>query len=279
MVKNSIYQHYQIENRPKHDDSSKAYWFIFNSDEMLVNVENGEIPFLEDLNELEITPMRKIYLGTLYEHPCYVAEVKENHTPEGMVFDDLRILYNLLDPQIYLLAGRAVQILNWDKNHQYCGKCGTKTKTMDHEMAKVCPDCGLINYTRISPAVITAIIRDGKLLMAKHNYGRYRRYGLIAGFVEAGETLEEAVQREILEEVGLHVKNIQYFGSQAWPFPNSLMLGFTAEYDSGEITVDGNEIAHARWFGVEELPELPSRISIARELIDWYLENYAEDIY
>jgi NAD+ diphosphatase len=279
MPHQSIYQHYQIENRPNHDDSSKVYWFVFNSSKLMVNVENSEIPFLEDLNELNLISLRKIYMGTLHGHPSYVTEVDEGPIPEGMVFHDLRDLYGLLSKEIYLLAGRAIQILNWDKNHQYCGKCGTKTETMDHEMAKVCPDCGFINYTRISPAVITAIIKDGKLLMAKHNYGHYRRYGLIAGFVEAGETLEEAVQRETLEEVGLHVKNIHYFGSQPWPYPNSLMIGFTAEYESGEIKVDGNEIAHARWFGVEELPELPSRISIARELIDWYLENYSEDIY
>jgi NAD+ diphosphatase len=276
MPRESIYNHYQPENKPNHENSSKSYWFVFNSGEMLLNAENDEIPFLKDLNELGLTPERKIYMGTLHEHPCYVAEVSGNHVPVGMVFDDLRTLYEQLDEEIYLLAGRAIQIINWDKNHQFCGKCGTKTETMDHEMAKICPDCGFINYTRISPAVITAIIKDGKILMAKHNYGRYRRYGLIAGFVEAGETLEEAVQRETLEEVGLKVKKIKYLGSQPWPFPNSLMIGFTADYESGEINVDGNEIAHARWFGVDELPELPSRISIARELIDWYVENYSE---
>jgi len=112
--------------------------------------------------------------------------------------------------------------------------------------------------------------------MAKHNYGQYRKYGLIAGFVEAGETLEEAVERETMEEVGLKIKNIKYFGSQPWPFPHSIMIAFTAEYESGDIDVDGKEIAHAKWFEVDDLPDMPSRISIARELIDWYMENYAE---
>ncbi len=272
-----IYQHYQIENRPEHDDSSPAYWFVFNSSQLLVNEKNSEIPFLEDLNELKLTPLRKIYLGKLHGHPSYAAEVDSDQTPQGMIFQDLRELYPLISHEIYLVAGRAIQIINWDKNHQYCGKCGSPTKTMDTEMAKICPQCGLINHTRISPAVITAIVKDGKLLMAKHNYGHYRKYGLIAGFVEAGETLEEAVQRETMEEVGLQIKNIQYFGSQPWPYPNSLMLGFTAEYESGEIKVDGQEISHARWFGVDDLPELPSNISISRELIEWYMENYSQD--
>ncbi len=287
MPRESIYKQYIPENRPKLENSAKAYWFVFNSSEqlnsskMLANVETGQIPLVKDLNELNITPLRKIYLGTLMDHPCYAAEVDmevESIVPEGMAFEDLRSLYQILDEDIYLLAGRAIQIINWDKHHQFCGKCGTPTETMDKEMAKVCPECGFISFTRISPAVIVAIVKEGKLLMAKHNYGQYRKYGLIAGFVEAGETLEEGLEREIMEEVGLKVKNIKYFGSQSWPFPHSLMIGFTAEYESGEIEVDGKEIAHAKWFETKDLPEIPSRISIAGELIDWYVENYSEDI-
>ncbi len=131
------------------------------------------------------------------------------------------------------------------------------TKTMDDEMAKICPECGFISHTRLSPAVITAIIKDDKILMAKHSYGLKNRYGLIAGFLEAGETLEEGVEREIMEEVGLKVKDIKYFGSQPWPFPNSLMIGFTANYDEGEIKVDGKEILDAKWFEVDEVPRPP----------------------
>ncbi len=131
-----------------------------------------------------------------------------------------------------------------------------------------------MSFTRLSPAVITAIIKDGEILMAKHSYG-YNRYSLIAGFVEAGETLEEAVERETEEEVGLKVKNIKYFGSQPWPFPHSLMIGFTADYESGMIQVDGNEITDAKWFSPDEIPRIPSNMSIASELIDWYIENYS----
>lgn len=275
MPRDSIYKQYTPENKPKHENNAKSYWFVFNSNKMLINAENGQIPLVKDLNELNITPLRKIYLGTLMNHPCYAAEVEELNTAEGMAFEDLRSLYQILNEDIYLLAGRAIQIINWDKHHQFCGKCGTPTETMDEEMAKICPECGFISFTRISPAVIVAIVKEGKLLMAKHNYGQYRKYGLIAGFVEAGETLEEGLEREIMEEVGLKVKNIKYFGSQSWPFPHSLMIGFTAEYESGDIEVDGKEIAHAKWFEVEDLPELPSKISIAGELIDWFVENYS----
>lgn len=276
MSRESIYKQYVPENKPNHERDAKAFWFVFNSSKLLINAEEGNIPFLENLKELNIIPERKIYLGTFRGHPCYCAEVKKHIELEKIDFYDLRSLYSILDEDIYLLAGRAIQIVNWDKNHQFCGKCGTSTETIDGEMAKICPECRFTSHTRISPAVITAIIKDGKILMAKHNYGSYRRYGLIAGFVEAGETLEEAVKRETAEEVGLTVKNIKYFGSQPWPFPNSLMVGFTAEYKSGEINVDGNEIAHARWFDVNELPDMPSKISIAGELIDWYRENHSK---
>lgn len=147
--------------------------------------------------------------------------------------------------------------------------------TKGDEMAKICPECGFTSFTRLSPAVITAIVKDGKLLMAQHTRTTGNMYGLIAGFVEAGETLTEAVERETLEEVGLKVKNISYFGSQSWPYPHSLMVGFTADYDSGEIQVDGKEIVDAQWFSPDELPRTPSGMSIAGDLIQWYLDHYS----
>jgi NAD+ diphosphatase len=276
MLRESIYKRYQPDNRPNHEKDTNAYWFVFNSDKILINTKNKTIPFSKDLAEFNLTIIRKIYLGNLQDQPCYAAEVKNGNYPPDWSFMDLRSVYFDLEEDIYLLAGRAIQIINWDKNHQFCGKCGTPTETMDEEMAKFCPECGFTSFTRLSPAVITAIIKEGKLLMAKHTYHRSNRYGLIAGFVEAGETLEEAVQRETMEEVGLKVKNIEYFGSQPWPYPHSLMIGFTAEYESGDIEVDGEEIAHAKWFDVDDLPEIPSRISIAGELIDWFVNNYSK---
>ena len=276
MKRESIYKRYNPSVTPKCLNNIPAYWFIFNEDKLLINPENDlKLPFTDSLKEFSILPIRTQYLGTLEGHPCYTAEVvPETPAPEGYYFEDLKLLYDTLDEDIFLLAGRAIQIINWDKNHQFCGKCGAETVNKNHEMAKICPECGHMSFTRLSPAVITAIIKDGKLLMAKHSYG-YNRYSLIAGFVEAGETLQEAVIRETEEEVGLKVKNIKYFGSQPWPFPHSLMIGFTADYESGMIQVDGKEITDAKWFSPDEIPRIPSKMSIASELIDWYIENYS----
>lgn len=276
MRRESIYNRYKPSVEPGDKVECPAYWFIYNADKMLVNLETNEkLPFVKDLEELNLIPIRKHYMGTLADHPCYCAEVDPETIPhEGMDFIDLRSIYDILDEDLYLLSGRAIQIVNWDKNHMYCGKCGTETETMEDDRAKICPECGFTSYTRISPAIITAIIKDEKILMAKHSYGLKDRYALIAGFLEAGETLEEAVKREVMEEVGIEVKDIKYFGSQPWPFPNSLMIGFTANYAGGEIEVDGNEIVDAKWFGVNEVSKFPSRISIASELVEWYLEKF-----
>lgn len=278
MPRKSIYRRYTPAIIPKEGKNQQKYWFIFNQDQMLVKVNKGKlnIPHVKKLRDLNISPIRKQYLGKLQEHPCYSAEVDpDTSAPEGMEFKDLRSVYDDLEEDIFLLAGKAVQIVNWDKNHQFCGKCGTPTENKEDELAKICPECGFISHTRLSPAVITAIIKNGKILMAKHMRTSGSMYGLIAGFVEPGETIEEALERETMEEVGLKVKNIQYFGSQPWPFPNSLMIAFTAEYESGEIKVDDAEITHARWFTADELPRIPSKMSIAGELMEWYIKNYS----
>lgn len=278
MKRESIYSRYGPSVNLESLSEDQSYWFIFKSGNILINPKsNLNIPLHEDLDEINLDPERKHYLGTLLDHPCYVVEVEPETEPEdGMEFMDLRSAYDILDEDIYLLAGRAVQIIDWDKNHMFCGKCGTETMTLEGENAKVCPECGFTSFTRISPAVITAIIKDEKILMAKHSYGLKNRYALIAGFLEAGETLEEAVKREVMEEVGLEVKDIQYFGNQPWPYPNSLMIGFTARYAGGDIRVDGKEIVDAKWFDASEVSRFPSKISIASELVEWFLDTYSK---
>ena len=144
------------------------------------------------------------------------------------------------------------------------------------EKIEKCPMCGFMSFPRLSPATITAVIKDKQILLSQ--YAAFRGRGMhtiIAGFVEPGETLEECIHREVFEEVGVRVRNIRYLKSQPWPFPNSLMMGFIAEYDSGEIKVDENEIAHADWFDLDNLPETPPPLSIARRIIDWVVENYS----
>ena len=276
MARESVYKKYKPANSPKDINSTPSYWFIFKDYEMIVKVTDTgiSIPY-GNLDELKIAPVRTQYLGTLEGKPCYSAEVDpETEAPEGMEFRDLRSLYDVLEEDIFLLAGKAVQMVTWDRDHQFCGRCGAATENSPYEMAKVCPECGFRSFVRLSPAVITAIVKDDKLLMAKHGY-RGGMYSLIAGFVEPGETLKEAVEREIMEEVGFKVKNIKYFGSQPWPFPHSLMVAFTAEYQSGEIKVDGREIVDAKWFGPEDIPRMPPRISITSELIDWFISKFS----
>lgn len=277
MSRKSIYKQYTPILTPNYKSNNSAFWFIFKSNEMLVKIDDSIKIHHQKIGELNIPLVRMIHLGTLKGDPCYSAEIDpEFDVPKEMGFKDLRSLYNVLDEDVYLLAGKAAQIMEWDKNHRFCGKCGNPTMLMDNELAKICPECGLVSYTRISPAVITAIVKDGELLMAQHARSPRTMYGLIAGFVEVGETLKEGVEREIMEEVGLKVKNIKYFKSQPWPFPDSLMIGFTAEYESGEIKIDEHEITDAKWFKVDEVPRLPSKISIASELIDWYIEKYSK---
>ena len=191
-----------------------------------------------------------------------------------MRFSGLRSLYDSLDEDLFWLAARAVQIVAWNRTHQYCSQCGQRTKPHERDRALVCPDCGLQSYPRLSPAIIVLVERERQLLLARSPRFPKGRYSVIAGFVEPGETLEEAVVRELREEVGIEVDNIRYFGSQSWPFPNSLMLGFTAEHVAGEICIDDHEIEDAGWFSPDDLPDLPDGISISRKLIDWFLDKH-----
>lgn len=204
-----------------------AWWFVFRKDEILV-VDNGDnsapgIIKLKDLSEIGLRPVRTQYLGMLDETNCFSAEVEEaSEAPEGMSFRHLRSLLGVIDDDMFSLAGRAFQVMGWDRNHQFCGRCGSSMETKQSERAKVCPVCGLTNYPRISPAVIVAVVRDGKILLANSGRFRTKMFSVLAGFVEAGETFEECVHREIMEEVSIGVKNIRYFGSQPWPFPDSI---------------------------------------------------------
>ena len=192
-----------------------------------------------------------------------------------MTFLNLRLVFDQGGEELFVLAGRAFQIVEWDRTHLFCGRCGEPTEPKTNERARLCPACGQVHFPRLAPAVIMAVIRDRRILLAHANRFPSHFYSVLAGFVEPGETFEECVAREVEEEVGIKVKNIRYLSSQPWPFPHSLMVGFIAEHDSGEINVDGEEIRDADWFAPENLPQIPGRISIARRLIDWFVEEYS----
>ena len=168
--------------------------------------------------------------------------------------------------------GRAVQIVAWDGDNQFCSRCAAPLDTLSYERAKKCPACGLTLYPRLSPAIIIAITRqiDGRdhLLLARNHRFPAGMYSILAGFVEPGETLEECCAREVREEVGIEITNVRYAASQPWPFPNSLMLGFTADYANGDFALEDEEIDQAAWFTPDNFPQLPPKISIARRLID-----------
>jgi len=253
-----------------------AWWFIFRGDKLLVNrsSSSAEIPCLVDISDVGLKAVHRQYLGRLGFCHCYAAEIPEGATaPAGMEFHGLRRIYGLVDEEFFGLAGRAFQVMDWDRTHQFCGRCGTPLTTSTTERAKQCPQCGLIQYPRIAPSIIVLIQRGQELLLGRSFHFPAGFYSVIAGFVEPGETLEGAVEREVLEEVGITIADIRYFGSQPWPFPHSLMVGFTAQYAGGEISIDNKEMEDAGWFTADNLPKIPDKISIARMLIDWFLEG------
>lgn len=209
------------------------------------------------------------YLGRLDEVDCFTFEVAaEVEPPSGYRWSSLRALFTRLPDALLAIAGRALQIIEWDRSHKFCGRCGNPTIDRLHERAKQCPRCQHIAYPRVSPAMMILIERGREILLARAHHFPPGRYSALAGFVEPGESVEDTIAREVYEEVGLRLTHTRYFASQSWPFPHSLMLAFTADYAGGTIRCNPDEIADAQWFDIDVLPELPPPISIARHLID-----------
>ena len=251
--------------------SEPALWLAFRKSQLFVYpCKSGtELPYCRNLNEYGLKPARTQYLGTYAGKHCYAVEIPEvDPVPAGWVLMGLRDAFAQFEETLAALCGRAFQILDWDRNHQYCSRCGTPTALRTDERSRTCSTCEFTSYPPISPAIMILIIDGRKMLLGRRAIWPEKRYSALAGFVEPGETLEDTVRRETKEEVGIDVKNIRYFGSQPWPFPHSLMIAFTAEYAGGEVTPDGNEIAEAHWFEPDNLPKLPPSISISRRLID-----------
>ena len=163
--------------------------------------------------------------------------------------------------------------MEWERSHRFCGRCGEPTVRAEAERAKQCPRCGLLSFPRLSPAVIMRVERGEQILLARNRAFAEPIFSVLAGFVEPGESLEEAVMREVAEEAGIAITDLRYFGSQPWPFPHQLMIGFTARHAAGEIRIDPEELAEADWYGRESLPLLPSKMSISRRLIDAWIEG------
>ena len=229
----------------------------------------AQLPGHEELTGLGAAPLRRLYLGTLGERACYAFEYgAETQAPQGMRWQGLRALYGRLDDSLFALAGRALQFVDWDRTHQFCGRCATPMRHRGGERARECPACGLVAYPRIAPAVMCLIRRGREILLARSPHFAPGMYSALAGFVEPGESLEQCLAREVQEETGVRIANPRYFASQPWPFPHSLMIAFVADYAGGELRPAPDEIEDAQWFSIDALPKLPNRISIARRLID-----------
>ncbi len=248
----------------------EACWFIFSGDQLLINNDRKSLPNTTQFLQLK----RKIYIGNLGNQHLFTGEVDaQEQTPQGWLWSNLRTLYGVLSEEYYAIAGRAMQLLSWDRTHKYCGSCGNETFIRETERCRECPACAYLAYPKLAPVVIVLIKRDNKILLAHGSQFPENFYSVIAGFVEPGETLEQCVCREVFEEVGIKVKNIRYFGSQPWPFSQSLMIAFTCDWEEGEISIDPIELTHADWFDHTNLPQLPPRLSISRMLIDSYLSD------
>ncbi len=249
-------------------------WFVFDGPALLVSTAPGQpntltIPQAED-PPIPVDGARCI--GLLGHVPCWVAQA-QLPVPSGFELLPLRSLFDRLPDEFVAIAGRALQVLHFERTHRYCGACATPTETSDEGRARRCPACAESYYPRLAPAMMVLLTREGpsgrELLLATGARGRAPFYSALAGFVEPSESLEDCVRREVDEEVGLRVRNLRYFGSGCWPFPHSLMVAFLAEYAGGEIRCQQGEILDARWFPIDALPALPHRLSIARRLIDW----------
>jgi NAD+ diphosphatase len=273
----------------------EAHWFVFRGNELLVEMGPLErpsddlrvrarpawarLPLQKNHNWLGCDPARSLYLGVLRGTQCWAAELPSGaQAPPGMSWEGLRTLFTVLEDAHFALAGRALQLIDWDRTHQFCGRCGARTEPHPTERVRVCPACKLSAYPRVAPAVMALIKREKQLLLARSPHFPPGMYSALAGFVEPGESLEQCLAREVAEEVGVQIRNARYFASQSWPFPHSLMIAFVCDWVSGEIKPQAGEIEEANWFEVLQLPKLPSKISIARKLIDAVVTQMREEL-
>jgi len=258
--------------------AKKDYWLLFNDNNLLLKETNNsyEIPAREDIEalaDIKLSLAAAQYIGSFDNNAYYAANISTQNIPQCFLFKNIRQVLATLASDQFALVLRAFHILTWIEKNKYCGCCGAALNISKNELTLNCSSCHNIIYPRISPAIIVAVTKDNKLLLARAKNFKTTMYSVLAGFVEPGETLEECISRELNEEVGIEVTNIRYFGSQAWPFPDSLMIAFTAQWAKGDIIIDNNEIIEAGWFSANQLPKIPEPISISRQLIDSFVAS------
>lgn len=261
------------------DHPDAALVFAFAGRDIVLHEGLPELPTLGTLRVAGIAPAVLHGVGEWDGRPVLAVALGAEEPPAGLRRIGLRAAHGELGAQLFRLAGRAAQIVEWDRTHRFCGHCATPTELADGARARRCPACELTVYPRISPAIMVLVVRGREVLLARSPRFTTGMYSALAGFVEAGETLEETIVREVHEEVGIDVDGIEYVGSQSWPFPHSLMIAFTARYAGGAVTPDGVEIEDARWFDVDAMPEkMPMGFSIAHRLISTTAQRLRETI-
>lgn len=253
--------------------SGPALFFAFRQRELLLP-KDGPLAPLPRAEALGVPLGAQHYLGALEGVPCWALSLAADiEAPPAAEFCDLRMLFGRLPEPIHAVAGRAVQIVEWDRSHRFCGRCGSPTEPLENERARSCPRCRIPLYPRLAPSMIVAVERGDEILLARSPHFPPGIYSVLAGFVEAGESVEECVRREVWEETRIQVEDVRYFGSQPWPYPHSLMLGFQARYAGGEIQPDAREIEAAGWFSAEAMPgHFPGRFSIAQ----WLMRDFRQ---
>ncbi|MFT5082990.1 MAG: NAD+ diphosphatase [Lentisphaeria bacterium] len=267
-----------ISSESKRIDVSEDLYVIIGSGQLLVRANSNWQPLAENVFNA-IDPIQRHYLGELNQQHCFAlfySSCQVTEPPSGFEWQPLRSQLGCVSEELFQLAGRALQITRWYRDHRFCGVCGVATEPSREDRSCICSQCKARFYPRISPCVIGLVRRGEYCLLARGVHTPEGVFSTLAGFVEPGETAEQALAREVFEEVGLHITNIEYFGSQPWPFPGQLMLGYTAEYDGGEICIDENEIVEAQWFHVKKMPVHPPESTIAGKLIFNFIRQCAE---
>lgn len=258
---------------PDQDPGEPGCWLALQGHRLVVS-ERGRQLDLPDADDLAELADSALYLGRWAGRPCRLFALdREQVLPAGLAACSVLEERPRLPIELLSLGGLGRMILHWEGNSRFCAGCGETMTRLAGEWGKLCPGCGAHHFPHIHPCAIVLVQRPGELLLTRKPNWAAGRYSLVAGFLEFGECLEEAAAREVAEETGIRIKNIRYLGSQCWPFPSQLMCGFTAAYDGGEVQVERQELEDARWFPVDDLPNLPPKRSIARFLLDTVLDR------
>lgn len=253
-------------------NNAPVYWFIFFNDQLLLQKE-GETYTIPCSSNPPVPVENVLEVSSFHDIPCRTASVDTQlEETDGFMPMGLRASYDCLDADLPKIAGKAYELIYWDQHSRFCPACGTKT-VLQTAISKQCPACKYEIYPVVSPAILVLIRKEDSILLVHAKNFRGSFHGLVAGFLETGETLEECVAREVMEETGLQIKNITYFGNQPWPYPSNQMIGYIADYAGGTIRLQDEELSEGAFYTKDNLPELPRKLSLARKMIDWWLEQ------